>query len=249
MAHGGTNTSSTPKAGYAAVNVSDVQLARPWRSSGTTAAYVAVGLGSSRKPAYVWVDGLNVADFEIRADSDGDLSSATHVQAVSLSGPDPLTRRYKHLFAVPGGWAAQTFWGVNIPNATARTDGTGEFQVGRIVLIGALTEIPSFNWSQQQESASDAQARATLPGGSIRGGALGPMAGVFELSGRWDRTRHATAIAHARAMAGATGDERILHFENRDDYRAAALCERTGPGSYATEGNLATVDLTLSEVI
>lgn len=249
MAHGGTNTSSSNKAGYAAANVSDRQLARPWRSNVTTASYVAVGVGSSRKPAYVWVDGLNVADFEIRADSDGNLSAATHSQAVSLGGPDPLTGRYKYLFAVPGGWTAQTYWGVYIANATARTDGTAEYAVGRIVLVKTLTEIPEFNWGGQRDSVVDAQARAVLPGGSVNGSALGPMMGTFELSGRWDRVRHANAIAHARAVMRVTGDEAILHFENRDDLRAAALCERVGAGSHAPEGPLTTIDVTLQEIV
>lgn len=249
MAHAGSNTSSSNKAGYAAANISDRQLARPWRSNVTTASYVAVGVGSSRKPAYVWVDGLNVADFEIRADSDGNLSTATHSQAVSLSGPDPLTGRYKYLFAVPGGWSAQTYWGVYIPNATARTDGTAEYAVGRIALVKTLTEIPEFNWESQREGVADAQARASLPGGSVNASALGAMAGTFELSGRWDRIRHTNAIAHARALMRMTGDDLVLHFENRDDLRAAALCERVGSGSYDARGPLTTIDVTLQEIV
>jgi hypothetical protein len=249
MAHGGTNTASSSKAGYAAANVSDEGLGRPWRSNVTTASYVAVGVGSSREPAYVFVDGLNVADFEIRADSDGNLSTATHSQAVSLSGPDPLTGRYKYLFAVPGAWTAQTYWGVYIPGSTPRTDGTNEYQVGRIVLVKTLNEMAT-NWGfPYRRYADDAnRIRVGMPGGRIKRSAMGEMLATFELSGNMDRVRTPSVVAQIQRYMRLAGDESLLHFENRDDYRAAALCERLSPGSYSEDGPLAIADVALSEL-
>lgn len=248
MAHAGTNTSSTPKTGHSAAAVSDEGLRKVWRSSGTSAAYVAVDLGSSRKPAYVFVDGLNVEAFDIRADGDGNLSTATHTASIALSGPDPLTRRRKYLYTVPGGWTAQRYWGVYIAGATARTDGTGEFQVARIVLVKTLTELQR-NWGTPYGyGAGDVAARTTTPGGRTRRASLSEVLAAFELSGDFDKGKYPNAVEQILRYVSLSSDELLLHFPNRDDYRAAALCERPGPGRASDEGPHFRADVSLVEV-
>lgn len=230
-----TNATGSADAGFSALNVLDEHMRRRWRfTTGGTAAINVIT--ASTNPDAILIEDCNVDQVQVEATT------------YNLT-QNERTGRWGRLIEPPD---TTTSWTFTFDEADSPTN-DGYVECGRICMVknGSLKTMTRpweqpFSWSPQTLGA-DRQ----IPGGATETTSTSDIFLEFDVQGRFE-VLNAAMRSHPLAMTKTLTDQRILHWEDRDDdtnNQHAYLVRRTGNPDVTEDFPNLEVDMSMVEVI
>lgn len=228
---------SSPSAGFALADVRHEHLRREVRFPLDATDKTITFNTSSQEPDAVFVEDVNTTQITV--------NGAT----VNLS-QNPRTKRYSVYYEPVSG--VSTTWSVVLKYAS-RLSGVTYLGCGRISMVasGGLKTMVT-NWAEPYRfSTHTLGSDRTLPGGFVESTSTSDLFLAFDMQGTFPLLTP-TTTQHPLAYASLLQDERILHFEGRDDDTNkvhAYLLRRTSDPTITQEFPSLDIAVGLTEVI